>query len=254
MKSGVMRLPNCFYCARPTLSIGAPAERIETKRLATLASPNTPIAEGISPLGTLRRLPHAASSALFHSVALHSVALRGSRRERVALAATFAQVETAAAEAIAVWSASRYRRAALREAAARGLPALLLSSGLLRGPPGWGKPPPVLSVMASIVGPDSALDNFSPDRVLMSHACEDPILLDRAAAARRALVGSRVGGAWWNTGALPKGDGLVFIAADDPDAPHSAELVEDMLAIATSEHDAKKSSCSLRPALAREPC
>ena len=98
----------------------------------------------------------------------------------------------------------------------------------------------MLSVTASIIGPVSALDNFSPDRVLMSHACEDPVLLDRAAAARRALAGSRVGGAWWNAGSLPEGDGLVFIAADEPDAPRSAELVEEMLAIATSEHDAQK--------------
>ena len=235
MKSGVMRFPNRFYCAQPALSIGAPADRIETERLATIAAANTPMAEGISPVGALRRLPHAASPAL-----LHSVALRGNRRERVALAAAFPEVETEAAEAIAVWSASRYRRAALREAAARGLPTLLLRSGLLRGPPGWGQPPPVLSVMASIIGPASALDNFSPDRVLVSHVCEDPMLLDRAAAARRALVGSRVGGAWWNAGLLPEGDGLVFIAADGPNVPRSAELVEEMLAIATSEHDAQK--------------
>jgi capsular polysaccharide export protein len=194
-----------------------------------------PVHEVISPLGVPGRLPHAASSAL-----LHSVVLRRSQRERVALAAAFPEAETEATEAIAVWSASRYRRAALREAATRGLPALLLRPRLLRGPPGWGNPPPVLSVTASIIGPASALDNVSPDRVLMSHACEDPMLLDRAAAARRALAGSRVGGAWGNAGSLPESDGLVFIAADEPDAPHSAELVEDMLATATLEHDAPK--------------
>ena len=234
MKSGVTRLPNRFYCAQPALSTGAPADRIEIERSATIASAH-PMPEGISPLGVPGRLPHAASPAL-----LHSVALRGNWRERVALAAAFPEVETEAAEAIAVWSASRYRRAALREAAARGLPALLLRSGLLRGPPDWGQPPPVLSVTASIIGPASALDNFSPDRVLMSHACEDPMLLDRAAAARRALAGSRVGGAWWNANSLPEGDRLVFVAADEPDAPRSAELVEEMLASATSEFNTKK--------------
>jgi hypothetical protein len=40
MKSGVMRLPNRFYCAQPALSIGAPADRIDTECSAGIAVAN----------------------------------------------------------------------------------------------------------------------------------------------------------------------------------------------------------------------
>jgi capsular polysaccharide export protein len=170
-----------------------------------------------------------------------SIALRGSRRERATLAPALREAGERSPRALAVWSASRHRRGALLEANALGIPALLLTPGLLRAPPGWGKTPPLLSLTAdAIAGPRSPADDISPDRLLLSRDWENAALFDRAAAARRALVTSRVGGEWWNAGQLPRGDELAFVAANEPQLSGAAGILEKMLAAALSEFPSKK--------------
>jgi hypothetical protein len=61
------------------------------------------------------------------------------------LAAVFPDADASPPVAVAVWTGSGRRRHALGRARALGLPAVLLGPGLLRAPPGWGKPAPVLS-------------------------------------------------------------------------------------------------------------
>ena len=77
------------------------------------------------------------------------------------------------------------------------IPFALLDEGLLRGAP-YGRTAPRLSAVAlTVAGPPSPADRLDPTVVLAERGWEIPELIHRAQAARRALVASRVGGAWW---------------------------------------------------------
>jgi capsular polysaccharide export protein len=170
-----------------------------------------------------------------------ALALFGASRERALLVAAYPDADAGPPAAVAVWSGSRYRQRALGRAQALGVPALLIGPGLLRPPPGWGKPPPMLSLTAhAVIGPPSAADGFSPDRVLLSCDWETGALLDRATAARRTLAAGRVGGAWWNGGGLPDGDGLAFVLANEAGSSGVAGSLEAMMAAALAENAAEK--------------
>jgi len=170
-----------------------------------------------------------------------AIALSGSRRERAALAAAFPEADAGSPEAVAVWSASWRRRPALLRAKALGVPALLLTPGLLRAPPGWGKPPLLLSITASAIeGLGSSVGGLYPDHLLMSRGWEAPALLDRAAVARRSLTEARVGGAWWNAGAVPDADGLALVVANEASPFCPPAVLEAMLEAALADNRAQK--------------
>ena len=83
-------------------------------------------------------------------------------------------------------------------AAPQGVPFVALGEGLLRAPPRGGGVRPCLSATAlAISGPTSPADRLDTVRILADRGWETPALLERAMAARRALLNARVGGAWW---------------------------------------------------------
>jgi capsular polysaccharide export protein len=148
------------------------------------------------------------------------------------------------ASLIGAWAGTpelAHRRAT---AAARDAPFVVLGEGLLRAAPRAAADRPCLSTLAlNILGPHSSVDALSPARVLAQRGWEIPALLQRAAAAREALVSGRVGGTWWQTGgegALPHGDGYALVVLDDPvvaDGEPAAEAVlAGMLDTALAEH------------------
>ncbi len=219
MKSGGMG-------PHPSASIARGASCPSSRRQAHAAPDGSPAANNA--VGPIPGAPSAPSRV--------PLALFGTSRERAWVAAAFpdADADAGPPAAVAVWSGSRHRPRALASARVLGLPALVLAPGLLRAPPGWGKPPPVLSLSAhAVVGAPSAADGVSPDRVLLSCGWETPALLARAGAARLAVVAGRIGGAWWSSGELPKGDGLAFIVADEA---VSAASFGTMLAAALAEN------------------
>ena len=124
-----------------------------------------------------------------------------------------------------------------RRAAALGVPFVLLGEGLLRTP----RRRTVVSATAlTVAGPGSAADMLDPVRVLDTRAWETEKLLRRAATARRELVASRVGGAWWEGGvSLPRGDGLVFVDMRDTGGADRGRL-RPMLTAALAENSAGK--------------
>lgn len=90
-----------------------------------------------------------------------------------------------------------------------GDPSVRLADGLLRAPPRGRVAPPILS----------ALLQDAPARILADRAWHDPVLLARAAAARRALVAARAGGAWWHGSAnhgLSPGHGYALVVMAEP--------------------------------------
>jgi capsular polysaccharide export protein len=123
---------------------------------------------------------------------------------------------------------------------------IVLGEGLLRAPPRGRSASPWLSALAlKTTGPTSpSVDALSPDRVLSTSGWWTPQLKQRAAVARRALVSSRVGGSWWQSGGegdLPPGDGYVLVALNEPAVagalprPNAATL-GTMIDMAVAEH------------------
>lgn len=144
---------------------------------------------------------------------------------------------------LAAWCEARGETRMRARASMLGVPALVLGCGLLRAPPGHARTAPVLSVTAAaIAGPSSPADALSPDRMLATRAWETPLLLRRAAAVRCDLVAQRVGGAWWNPGSLPAGEGLALVLGEDADplASASASRARHMLKAALAENPAHK--------------
>ncbi len=110
------------------------------------------------------------------------------------------------------------------------VPFVTIAQGLLRAPP-WGpRRAPWLSMTArTIAGPESPADRLNPARVLISRGWELPALLARAAAARHALVASKVGGNWWHgdgKAELPDGADLALVAIDNPASLDKTALAE----------------------------
>lgn len=102
--------------------------------------------------------------------------------------------------AIAAQSASRRHSRLQERAATSGIPFAALEPGLLRPPPGWGRPRPVLSATARITGPASPADVLDAGRLLATRDWLGPELLNRAALARRDIASRRLAGRWWNAG------------------------------------------------------
>jgi capsular polysaccharide export protein len=124
------------------------------------------------------------------------------------------------------WADRLIRRKGLRAARAVLFPELgdgsatLFAEGILRAPRRGWRPPPVLSACAAESGARAAASPglTNPARILHERGWEKPGLLVRAAAARRALVAARVGGAWWKAGVaaeLPQGR-LAVVALAEP--------------------------------------
>jgi capsular polysaccharide export protein len=168
---------------------------------------------------------------------LRLVGAGGHRAALTRLLSDFAIDRGAPPAALAAWSGGSGAARLRRRAASLGLPSVLLAEGLLRAPPA-GRRRPLLSVAAiETSGPASAADRLDPARVLSRSGWETPALLARAAAARRALVAARIGGAWWRTGArLPAGEG--FCIVDLWGAAPAA--MQPMLAAAFAENPAEK--------------
>ena len=128
-------------------------------------------------------------------------------------------------------------------------PFVILGEGLLRAAPRAGAHRPCLSALAlGISGPASPADALSPARVLAERGWEAPALLSRAAAARAALVGGRIGGSWWQTGgegALPMGEGCALVLLAEPpvaetDRAVSEAVIHRMLDAALAENPAER--------------
>lgn len=120
--------------------------------------------------------------------------------------------------------------------AATNLPFARLGEGLLRAPPRAGRPAPSLSAVAlSMSGPHSPADRLDPVRILAEVGWETPELTERAAAARRAVVTERVGGAWWlpDRVALLPGDDYALVVLAEPVVPGSniAPAEDDLAAM-----------------------
>lgn len=118
-----------------------------------------------------------------------------------------------------------------------------LAQGILRAPPRGRLPPPWLSAIPMPTGSAATGDIATADAVLARRGWEKPALLERAAAARGALVAARVGGAWWHSGpgALPEGDGYAVVALNEPAvagcrSPPPEAVLGAMLAVAFAEH------------------
>jgi capsular polysaccharide export protein len=115
-----------------------------------------------------------------------------------------------------------------------------LTQGLLRAPRRGRMPAPVLSLLPrdDHAAPKGA---ETPNQVLARSGWEDIGLLERAAAARRALVEARVGGTWWNEApvALQSTPGcalVVFADRANSDEAASNDRVLAMLDCALSEN------------------
>jgi capsular polysaccharide export protein len=124
--------------------------------------------------------------------------------------------------------------------AASDLPFATLAEGLLHAPPYAGPAASGLSVVAlSVSGPPSSADRLDPARILAARGWETPALMDRAQAARRALLAARLGGIWWEDEA-PIGAGDALVALAEPVVPGGAVPSEAaliaMLDAALAEH------------------
>jgi capsular polysaccharide export protein len=149
---------------------------------------------------------------------------------------------------VVAWCDSRRRGE--RRAAALGVPFLLLGPGLLRAPPGWGRPAPMISAIAHLMtGPRSPADILEPGRLLVTRGWKNPELLARAARTRRDIVSRRLGGSWWNASLEAKvslGDGrIALIVAGEGggfggDGMPSPALLRAMLAAALAENAPSK--------------
>jgi capsular polysaccharide export protein len=99
-----------------------------------------------------------------------------------------------------------------------------LTQGLLRAPRRGGRAPaPLLSALPRDGEPASAA------RVLADRGWENPDLLARAAAARRALVTARIGGAWWHDGPSrlpPRGDYALVALAEPAGGTAGAAMLD----------------------------
>ncbi len=147
---------------------------------------------------------------------------------------------------VVAWSGSRRHGRLQRRAAGLGVPLLLLGPGLLRAPPGWGRPPIVLSATAHMMtGPASPADILDPSRLLATRDWLHPELLARAAQIRADVVSRRLAGPWWNAGLeaeLPTRDHpfALIIAGEGgglgADRVPSLTLLHAMLAAALAEH------------------
>jgi capsular polysaccharide export protein len=144
-----------------------------------------------------------------------------------------------AKEPIVAWADSpglALRRAA---AAAIGVPCVLLGDGLLRAAPRAGATPPRLSGVAIAACRPADTDDWPlPAEILAARGWETPALIGRAAAARRALVTARVGGAWWQHGGeneLPKQDGYALVALAEPAVGGGKPIASDAVLAATLE-------------------
>ena len=140
-----------------------------------------------------------------------------------------------------------------------GISGMRLAQGILRAPPRGRVTPPWLSAMPAVTGPGSPADAATAEAVLAEQGWEEAALLQRAAAARRALVAARVGGAWWHADgapALPPGDGYAVVAMAEPAGagwppqPSSAVLAA-MLSAALAAHPPERVIVLATTALAR---
>lgn len=132
-----------------------------------------------------------------------------------------------------------------------------LAQGLLRAPPRGRIPPPCLSAYVQQTrapGPPPGI--VGPGQILAERGWEEPALLARAAAARRALVAARVGGAWWHGadpgadpgadwGAMPAGGAHALVALAEPALGEGAgrpgrDIADAMLAAALAEYPAER--------------
>jgi capsular polysaccharide export protein len=179
--------------------------------------------------------------------------LRGEPAGDRAMAALFPELASdrrqPGAAAIAAWVGSRGAARMRARASEAGLPFALLAEGLLRAPLRGRSPPPCLSALAQeSSGPGSPSDVATPGRILAERAWENPALLARAAAARRALATARVGGAWWHGGAigeLPAGEGYAVVLLAEPSVADSEPAPGDgvlraMLDTALAENPADR--------------
>jgi len=168
--------------------------------------------------------------------------VRGARLSEATLAALFPEAVAAGpVVGLAAWRLARGRRRMRAHAAALGVPFLALDRGLLRAPPGYRRASAILGVTAvATVGPSSAADILSPDRVLASRGWETPALINRAAAARRDLVSRRVGGTWWRPRVLPGGERIALLDAGATGSPRFESAFSAMLAAALAQHPTDK--------------
>jgi len=164
-----------------------------------------------------------------------------------ATAAMFPELAKPGMAGIAAWAGARETARLRARTGAAGRPFVLLGQGLLRAPPRGRAEPPCLSALAlEISGPGSPVEIVTPGGVLADRGWESPTLLAQAAAARRALVLARVGGAWWHgcgIGELPEGDGCAIVALAEPalaDTGTNSAVPGLMLAAALAENAADR--------------
>ncbi len=152
-----------------------------------------------------------------------------------ALAGLFPEVRSVPA-ALTAWSGSCRRTRIEARAGALGVPFVVFGHGLLRASPRRRCALPVLSVAAvAATGTGAFADTLLADRLLVTRGWELPALLDRAAAARRALAAQRVGGSWWHAGALPRGEGAALVVIE---GSPGESVCRAMLAAALAENAA----------------
>jgi capsular polysaccharide export protein len=152
-----------------------------------------------------------------------------------------ADLGNAGVSGVVGWCDSRGRRSERRRAAALGVPFLLFDQGLLRAPPGWGAPTPILSAtVQAMTGPSSPADILDAGRLLATSGWETSELLARAARLRREIVSRRLGGSWWNEedhSGLPRGGKQSLIAVDwGTNESTPPVLLRAMLAAAMAEN------------------
>ncbi len=176
------------------------------------------------------------------AIGLGQLEARGGPLDAAALAALFPEFSHSGALAgLGAWIGSRHQRRMRKRAAALGIPVIAFDHGLLRAPPWRGGLPPVLSVTAAAMrGPGSPADILCADRVLATRGWETADLLARAAAGRSELVSRQVGGAWWQPGAFPSGDGIALVDTGGTGPPPSAAVLRTMLAAALMENPPQK--------------
>jgi len=119
-------------------------------------------------------------------------------------------------------------------AAVAEVPFASLGEGLLRAPPHTRGAAGCLSAVAlAVTGSPSPADRLDPALVLAERGWESPDLMQRAQAARHALVAHRAAGAWWLAGeeALPSDGEYALVLWAEPPVPGSGTAsAEDVLA------------------------
>lgn len=103
-----------------------------------------------------------------------------------------------------------------------------LGEGLLRAPPYAGRAAAGLSVVAMAVSGRPPADRLDPVRILAERGWETPEFIERARAARHALLAARIGGMWWGD-ETPIGDADALVALAEPPVPGRVAPAEDML-------------------------